>query len=259
MTGAQEKPETAAEPSPTGAEAPAPRPDSAAPQVRVPDVIPVIGSGSTIMYPQQLMPVLATEEGDIRAIDEAATSEAKVVGIFAQHPGELEGRYDGDLYELGTAATIVRMAKAPDGSVHAILQGVARIRLLSLEQKTPSMRGRVERLEEKIERDLELEAAIREVVGAFQRVINLSETLPKELSAAVSNVTDPSALADFIAANLQLKPEERQSILEELNVNKRLALVRDLLTHEAEVLEVQSKIQTEVRGEHLGLDLGLDL
>jgi len=215
----------------------------------VPEVIPVIGSGSTIMYPQQLMPVLATEEGDISAIDEAATSEAKVVGIFGQQPGAVEGRYDGDLYEQGTAATIIRMAKAPDGSVHAILQGVARIRLLSLEQKAPWMRGRVERLEETTERDLEVEAAVREVIGAFQRVVNLSETMPKELAAAVSNVTDPSALADFIAANLHLKPEERQSALAELNVNKRLALVRDLLTHEAEVLEVQSKIQSEVRGE----------
>ena len=218
------------------------------PQIRIPEVIPVIGSGSAVMYPQQLMPVLATEERDIRAIDEAAASEAKVVGIFTQQAVE-EGRYEGELHELGTAATIVRMAKAPDGSVHAILQGVARIRLLSLEQKQPWMRGRVERLVEPVERGLELEAMARDAIGTFQRVVNLSEALPKELALAVGSVADPSALADFIAANLQLKPEERQAVLEELNVNKRLGLVRDLLAHEAEVLEVQSKIQGEVRGE----------
>src|SRR3990172_1111070 len=127
MSETKEKPETAGEPAPHPAEAPAREP-SAALQIRIPEVMPVIGSGSTIMYPQQLMPVLATEEPDIRAIDEAAASEAKLLGIFAQ--AEVEGHFEGDLSRTGTAATIVRMAKAPDGTVHAILQGIARIRLL---------------------------------------------------------------------------------------------------------------------------------
>src|SRR3989338_11631511 len=81
------------------------------PQVRIPECIPVIGSGSTVMYPQQLMPVLATEEKDIKAIDHAAAAEAKIVGLFSQQPGAEEGRYDGELNPIGTAATIVRMAK----------------------------------------------------------------------------------------------------------------------------------------------------
>ncbi|MBI2913785.1 MAG: LON peptidase substrate-binding domain-containing protein, partial [Chloroflexi bacterium] len=250
--------DTAAKPKPPGKNAPPARPGSRAPeparepaptpQIHVPEAIPIIGSGATVMYPQQLMPVLATEERDIHAIDEAATSEAKVLGIFAQKPLD-EGRYEGELQTLGTAATIVRMAKSPDGSVHAILQGVARIRLLSLDQKAPSLRGRVQRLEDVLERGLELEAMMRDTVSAFQRVVNLSEALPNELAMAVGNVSDPSALADFTAANVHLKPEQRQAVLDELNVNKRLALIRDLLTHELEVLEVQSKIQSDVRGE----------
>ena len=118
-------------------------PQDEQPQIRIPDSIPLIGSGSTVMYPQQLMPVLATEEKDIKAIDDAAGAESKVVGLFSQQPGAEEGRYDGELNTIGTAATIVRMAKAPDGSVHAILQGVARIRLIKIEQPEPWMRGRV--------------------------------------------------------------------------------------------------------------------
>src|SRR3990170_1147538 len=82
-------------------------PQEEKPQIRIPESIPVIGSGSTVIYPQQLMPVLATEERDIRAIDEAATSEAKLVGIFAQK-AVAEGGYEGDLYEVGTAATLIR-------------------------------------------------------------------------------------------------------------------------------------------------------
>src|SRR3989304_2867991 len=116
MSETTEKPEMAGEPAPHPAEGPGREP-SAALQIRIPEVMPVIGSGSTIMSPQQLMPVLATEEREIRAIDEAAASEAKLLGIFSQRPGPEEGRYEGDLYETGTAATIAMMAKAPDGSL----------------------------------------------------------------------------------------------------------------------------------------------
>jgi ATP-dependent Lon protease len=221
---------------------------TAPPKAPIPSVVTIIGSGSTVMYPQQLMPVLATEERDIGAIDQAATSDTKVLGIFAQKALE-DGSYGGELHKAGTAATIVRMAKAPDGSVHAILQGMARIRLVALEQEDPWRRGKIRRVEDVVAPGPELDALTREVTATFRSVVSLSETLPKELSTAVGNLTDPSALADFVAANLPLKQEKRQEILEELDVNKRLTSVRDLLSHEAEVLDVQTKIQSDVRGE----------
>jgi len=219
------------------------------PQIRIPESIPLIGSGSTVMYPQQLMPVLASEEKDIKAIDDAAAAEAKIVGLFSQQPGPDEGRYDGELNRIGTAASIVRMAKAPDGSVHAILQGVARIRLEEVEQPEPWMRGRVQRLDDAGKAGLETEAMMRNAVAIFQRVVEMSEALPKELSTAVGNISEPSGLSDFIAANLHISPEQRQQVLEELDVGKRLQLILDLLRHEEDVLEVESKIQSHVRGE----------
>jgi ATP-dependent Lon protease len=159
-----------------------------------------------------------------------------VLGVFPQ--GESgEGAYEGEPRPIGTAATIVRMAKAPDGSVHAILQGISRIELFDREEDGALLMGRVKPLEEVVDRNLELEAMMRDIVKAFQRVVSLTETMPNELSSAVTNVTEPSALADFVAANLQLSTEERYSVLTELNVNKRLACVRDLLSHEVEVLE----------------------
>jgi ATP-dependent Lon protease len=222
-------------------------PSSEQPKIRVPEVVPVIGSGSTIMYPQQLMPVLATEEKDIRAIDDAADS--KVIGLFAQRPGPEDGQFEGDLYDVGTAATIVRMAKAPDGSVHAILQGIARVRLVELEQAEPWMRGRVAPLEEKARVTLETEALMRNAVAAFKSVVAISEALPNELESAIGNISEPSALADFIAANIHISPEQRQAALEELDAAKRLMLMIEFLRHEKEVLEVESRIQDQVRGE----------
>jgi ATP-dependent Lon protease len=238
---------TKAESTPV-AKTPADRDEPRPAEVRIPDVIPVIRSGHNVMYPQQLMPVLATEQRDIAAIDEAAASEAKTIGIFPQEPAA-EGRFEGPMRDVGTAATIVRMAKSPDGTIHAILQGQARIKLLSVEQEDMPVRVRVENLQEKTERSLELEAAVRAVSEAFAQVVKLSDVLPAELEGAVAGIDDPSALADFIGANLQLKPEERYEILSELSVNKRLARVQELLQHETEVMEVQSKIQSDVRGE----------
>ena len=229
----------------------APRDTSSPPAAPPPAPLPAIGSGANVVYPQQLMPVLATDERDIRAIDAAAASEGKALVIFSQEPPPAGA--DPALArfrDTGTSATVIRMAKSPDGSVHAILQGAARVRLVSLEQvETLPVLAHVERLQEEVERTLELEATMREAIETFARVVNLSDTLPRELAAAVNDMTDPSALADFIAANLQLKPEERYAVLQELSVNKRLAYVRERLAHELEVVEVQSKIQSDVRGE----------
>ena len=221
---------------------------------RIPSELPVIPSGTNIVYPQQLMPVLASEERDTAAIDAAANAEGKMLAIFSQEmPSEgiapADGESAGTFREIGTAATVVRMAKSPDGSVHAILQGGKRIRLLAIENTGPPIHAKVEELEEYVERNLELEAVMRDTTDRFQRVVTLSDTLPNELGAAVADISDPSALADFVAANLPLKPEDRYEVLAQLNVNERLNLVRSLLRHEQEVLEVQSKIHSDVRGE----------
>ena len=218
------------------------------PQETLPERVPVILSAANVMYPQQLVPVLATEQRDIQAIDLAAANEPKVLGVFSQRESSA-GAHDGQPCPIGTAAAIVRMAKAPDGSVHAILQGISRVELADTEEEGALLMGRIRALEETVDRNLELEAIVRDIVKAFQRVTSLTETMPDELSSAVTNVAEPSALADFVAANLQLKTEDRYAVLAELDVNKRLAFVRDLLTHEVEVLEVQSEIQAGVRGE----------
>ncbi len=228
---------------------PAPEPATRPEEFVLPDVLPVIPSGSNVVYPQQLMPIMAVEERDKRAIDEVASSEGKLVAIFSE-PDDDEGSKEGlRLRDVGTVASIVRMAKAPDGSVHAILQGRARIRLITVEGEGPPVRARVERLDDEGGADLKAEAVMREASEAFVRAATLSDTMPAEIAAAVGDLHEPAALADFIAANLPLNPVDRYRVLAELNVGRRLTLVNSLLSHELEVLEVRSKIQSDVKGE----------
>ncbi|HVP04481.1 MAG TPA: LON peptidase substrate-binding domain-containing protein, partial [Dehalococcoidia bacterium] len=145
--------------------------DLRATELRVPETIPVIPSGTTIVYPQQLMPVLAAEERDIKAINAAASSPGKMLAIFS-HPapppvtGEEPARPEAEegipkFRQIGTAATVVRMAKSPDGTVHAILQGSARVRLVAIESEGPPIIARVEPLPDRGERTLQLEAVMR--------------------------------------------------------------------------------------------------
>ncbi|MCH8051845.1 MAG: endopeptidase La [Chloroflexi bacterium] len=228
---------------------PAPGPAARSEELALPDVMPVIPSGPNVVYPQQLMPVMAVEERDKRAIDAAASSEGKFVAIFSE-PDDDQGSKEGlRLRDVGTAATIVRMAKAPDGSVHAILQGRARVRLVAIEGEGPPVQARVEALDDEGGAGLKAEAVMREASAAFVRAANLSDAMPSEIAAAVGDISEPAALADFIAANLPLKPDDRYRVLAELNVGRRLSLVNSLLKHELEVLEVRSQIQSDVKGE----------
>ena len=215
---------------------------------KLPEQLPAIASGATILYPQQLVPVVATEERDVKAVDEAAATEEKLLAVIPQE-AIADGKYEGPLRNIGTAATIVRMAKAPDGSIHAILQGSRRIKVVEMTKEKPSMTARVSSLSERRKHSPELDAMMRDVIKMFREIVELTESMPKELISAAENMPAAAPLADFIAGNLQIKPEERYGILKELDVNKRLQLIHDLLAHEIDVSRVQSKIQTDVHGE----------
>ncbi len=219
-----------------------------APQPQIPEVLPLLPSGGAVLFPSIMVPVVTQEQRDVQAIDEAAASPSKMIGIFTQKQRE-DGSYGGELEELGTLAVVSRMAKTPEGTTQAIVQGVARIRLVSLEQETPSLRGRIERITETADDSIEVEALTRNVVSLLQQMVNLTEAMPKELPAAVAGIPEAGAMADFVAANIPIKPEERMAVLEAIDVKQRLRLVTAYLNRELEVLQVSSEIQTQVRGE----------
>src|SRR5581483_7439370 len=231
-------------PSPPAAE---PHSDGAG-QLRIPEVLPVLRTGASVLYPAIVVPLVTSEEADVRAVDDAVTTAERLVAVVAQQQGS-EGAYDGEMQAIGTAAQIVRMAKAPNGTLQALIQGVARIRILGVEQREPWLRVRVERIGETLEPSTELEALVRSAISLFQKIVALSDQIPGELGGAVSQISHPGNLADFIAANSGLKPEDRQAVLAEANVTERLRVLTGALNRELEILEVSSQIQTQVRGD----------
>jgi ATP-dependent Lon protease len=216
-------------------------------EVSIPEELAIIPGGPGPVFPAMLVPIAVTTENTIKLIDDAVAGD-KMVGVFAQRPG-VEEPAPANIYEIGAAASIVKMLKMPDGTVHALLQGIARIRLAQVVQVEPYIRGRIERVEETLDKTPELEALIRNILSQFQRLVSLAPNLPDELSIAAINVTEPGMIADFVAVHSNLKPEEGQEILETLDVKERLEKLTAYVNRELDILELGSKIQSQVKSE----------
>jgi ATP-dependent Lon protease len=205
-------------------------------------------SGGSVLYPGIVVPYVSPSPADVEAINEASGTPSRAIGIFPQEL-DAEGNPTGAPRAMGTVATLLRMARGPGGSVQAIIQGVQRVRNLGVLQTTPYVRIRIEPVADHVEPSPELEALLRNVLQLVQRVIALNEAVPNEMSLAVATLNDPGNLADFIAANLPFKPDDRFRVLELLDVTERLRYVNELLAREVEVLEIGQQIKTQVQGD----------
>jgi ATP-dependent Lon protease len=184
----------------------------------------------------------------VGAIEEAAASPQKLVAVFAQQTDE-SGNYSGDLYTIGCGTAVARMAKLPNGAVQVLLQGTVRVRLLAIEQQEPWLRVRIEPIADIVEpTSTELNALWRTAQSLFARLVEISD-LPNELLVGAAGISAPGPWADFVAANINIRPEERQSVLAAINVSERLRLVAGYLNREMEIAQVQADIRTQVQGE----------
>ncbi len=217
----------------------------------VPAEVPVLPLRDTVLFPNSFMPLAVARASSVKLIDEAIAG-GKLVGVFAQIDPTKEDPGQADLHPIGTLTHIHKMFKLPDGSLRLIVQGLARIKLERLSSTSPYLRGEVtEAAEVSREQDaIEIDALERNVRTTFQQVVQLSPVLSDDLATLAANVTGASRLADFIASNLGSIPTSaRQELLAAVDVRARLAELNRLLAKELEVLELGSKIQSEVQSE----------
>jgi ATP-dependent Lon protease len=216
----------------------------------VPDVLGILPLRGTVLFPHAVLPLGAGRESSIRLIEDAMQSRRLVGAVMQRNPQEDTPGPDG-LHPMGTVALIHKAVKQADGSLRLIVQGLGRFRLLEVLEREPFLRARVEALDEPAaSADLELEALVRSVRSLFEKVVSLSPGLPDELITVVASAEAPGALADLIAATLPtLGNELKQELLETIDVRTRLQTLAGALAKEAEVLELGSKIQSEVQSE----------
>ena len=219
--------------------------------VVIPPELPVLPLRDTVLFPNSFMPLAVAREASVRLIDEA-TSSGRMIGVFTQREAATEEPVQDDLYPIGTATHIHKMFKLPDGSLRLIVQGLARVRLDRIVQTRPYLKAAVSTAEEvlKDEDHLEIDALQRNIKSNFQQVVSLSPLLSDDLQALAANITDPGKLADFIASSVTtIGTAVKQEVLETLDIRARMDVLNRLLIKELEVLELGSKIQSQVQSE----------
>ena len=215
----------------------------------LPAVLPVLPLKDTVVFPQSTTPLAIGQERSVRLIDDVVAGERIVALVTARDPAVDVPGWD-EIYEVGTVAMIHKLIKIPDGTLRILVQGLQRIRLVERVGDDPYLIGRFEVLPDEGEETPAVEALTRNVQGLFTRIIGLAPYLPEELQIAAANVDDPSALAHLVASTLRtIKTEERQDLLETVDVEQRLRKVSAILNRELEVFELSSKIQSQVQSE----------
>jgi ATP-dependent Lon protease len=217
----------------------------------VPAEVPALPLRDTVLFPNSFMPLAVARESSVKLIDDAIAG-GKVIGVFTQKDPTSEEPGQDDLYPIGTLTHIHKMFKLPDGSLRLIVQGLARLQLGRIVSSKPYLRAEVTEATDRL-RDvdsLEVDALQRNVRQNFQQVVQLSPVLSEDLNALASNISEPGRLADFIASNLgTVGTPVKQEMLAMLDVRERMAELNRILTKELEVLELGSKIQSQVQSE----------
>ena len=217
----------------------------------VPAQLPILPLRDTVLFPNSFMPLAVARESSVRLVDRAVADDMRV-GVFTQRDAALEAPRQQDLFPVGTLTHIHKMFKLADGSLRLIVQGVARVRLDAVVSTDPFLRADVSPAEEvaREEDRLEIDALQRNIKNNFQQVVSLSPLLSDDLQSLAANTTGPGKLADFIASSLTTIPTPaRQQVLETLDVRTRMDGLNRLLIKELEVLELGSKIQSQVQSE----------
>jgi ATP-dependent Lon protease len=224
-------------------------PEQAEPDVELPTALPVLPLKDTVVFPQSMTPLAIGQERSVRLIDDVVAGDRLLALVTARDASTDAPGWD-DLYDVGTIAVIHKMIKVPDGTLRILVGGLHRIRLTKQLSADPYLVGEFEGLPDENAETPEVEALTRNVQNLFAQIIGLAPYLPEELQLAATNVDDPSALAHLVASTLRTIPtEERQELLETLDVEQRLRRVSAILSREVDVLELGSKIQSQVQSE----------
>jgi ATP-dependent Lon protease len=219
-------------------------------KLNIPKEMPVLMLRDIVVFPYMVVPLFVGREKSKEAIDQALSSHRMIL-LITQKDMEIEDPKREDVFNIGTVALVMRMLKLPDGRVRILAQGIVRAKLRTLDEEKDYYSARIQVLHEPedIEKSIQSEALVRNVREGLDKASALGKNIAPEVMILAANVDEPGRLADLAAANLDLKVHEAQELLEIQDPFLRLKKVYEFLTKELELLDVQSKISSEAKGE----------
>jgi ATP-dependent Lon protease len=213
-----------------------------------PAVLPILPLKDTVVFPETMMPLAVGQPRSVRLIDDVLAKD-KMVALVAVRNEDAEIPGPADVYAVGTLAVVQKMIKAPDGTLRIIVQGLRRITIDEYMSEEPFLTAKIHDTPDVVEETTELEALQRNLVAVYTKIVEMVPYLPDELEMAAVNIDDPATLGYFIGSTMRIKAEDKQVLLEEVDVAKRLRRLTELMNRELEVLELGSKIQYQVQSE----------
>jgi ATP-dependent Lon protease len=214
----------------------------------LPDALPVLPMRETVTFPDTLTPLAVGQERSIKLVNDVLGANRMLVMVAARDPEDERPGPDG-LYEVGVVGVVARMLKVPDGSIRILVQGTQRVKLGPYIAEQPYLVARITELPDVVQEGPELQALTQNVQSTFSEIVEHIPYLPEELQMAVANIDDPAALAHLIAGALRIPIEEKQKLLEEVDVAGRLRHLSQILARELEVVQLGSQIQSQVQSE----------
>jgi len=211
------------------------------------NALPVLPLRDVVVYPHMVIPLFVGREKSINALDTAMQEDKKIL-LVAQKNAEIDDPSVEDIHEIGTLSTILQLLKLPDGTVKVLVEGAERVRVTGYENTDAFFTAHVEILsQDQDEDDKELEVLTRSLLAIFDQYVKLNKKVPPEILTSLSGIEEPGRLADTIAAHMSLKLEEKQKILEIVNIHARLERLMVLIEGEIDIMQIEKRIRGRVK------------
>lgn len=209
-------------------------------------ILPMLPLRDVVVYPHLVIPLFVGRDKSIAAIEKANNGDKKIF-LVAQKSADKDEPDASDLYHTGTIATILQMLKLPDGTVKVLVEGVDRANIEKLHVEGKFWTSEITVIESQEKKDKKTLAFMRSIFSQFDQYVKLNKKIPPEILTSLTGITEPGRMADSIAANLTLKIDKKQQILETFDVRQRLEILLNILESEIDILQVEKRIRGRVK------------
>ena len=215
----------------------------------LPEILPILPLFDAALFPKMVLPLVVIQKESVQLVDDAMSKD-RIIGLIVTKTAE-KGTDDpaSKLFQYGTAAMILKMAKTEDNKAQLLVQGLSRFKVNTYTEPRPYLKAKVSYLTDTGDVDTEVQALMSNIIGWFERIVDLSPGLPPEMGSMAKTVQEPGVLADMVASIINSSREEKQKVLELIDIKERLKEVSRLVNQQLEILELGNKIQTQVKGD----------
>ena len=209
-------------------------------------LLPVLPLRDMVVYPHGVHPLFVGTESSIKALDVAMEADKHIL-LVAKKDAEIDVPAQKDLFAVGTVATILQLLKLPDGTVKVLVEGGRRAKILALESSGEYIAAAVETVDEPETEAREAEALVRSIMEQFEQYVKVSKKVPQEVLSSLASIDDPARLVDTIAAQMSLKIEDKQKVLEAIDTRGRIDVILGLMDSEIDLHQMEKRIRGRVK------------